>query len=87
MKIGFIGLGKLGMDCAEVMAQTHKVVGYDIVPRSSQSVCVVPTIEDCVKDNDIVFIAVPTPHSKEYDGSIPSAHLEPKDFNYDIVKE
>lgn len=87
MNIGFIGLGKLGMDCAEVMAQKHRVVGYDIVPRNSQSVCVVPTIKDCVKDNDIVFMAVPTPHSKEYDGSTPSAHLTPKDFSYDIVKE
>lgn len=87
MNIGFIGLGKLGMDCAEVMATKHKVVGYDVVRRTSDSVCVVPTIEDCVKGNDIVFIAVPTPHNKEYDGSIPSAHLTPKDFNYDIVKE
>jgi UDPglucose 6-dehydrogenase len=40
-----------------------------------------------VKNKDIVFIAVPTPHSKEYDGSVPSAHLETKDFNYDIVKQ
>ena len=27
MKIGFIGLGKLGLECAEVMAQKHQVVG------------------------------------------------------------
>jgi len=79
MKIGFIGLGKLGLECAEVMAQKHQVVGYDIRPRTSNSVCVVPTIEDCVKGNDIVFIAVPTPHEREYDGSLPSAHLTPKD--------
>jgi UDP-N-acetyl-D-mannosaminuronate dehydrogenase len=50
MKIGFIGLGKLGLECAEVMAQKHQVVGYDIRPRTSNSVCVVSTIEDCVKD-------------------------------------
>ena len=87
MKIGFIGLGKLGLECAEVMAQKHQVVGYDIRPRTSNSVCVVPTIEDCVKGNDIVFIAVPTPHEREYDGSLPSAHLTPKDFKYDIVKK
>ena len=87
MYIGFIGLGKLGMDAAEVMATKHKVSGYDIVPRTSDSVCVVPTIKDVVEGNDIVFIAVPTPHSKEYDGSIPSAHLDPKDFDYTIVKE
>ena len=87
MKIGFIGLGKLGLDCAEVMATKHTVEGYDVVPRTSDSVKVVDTIELAVKDKDIVFVAVPTPHHKEYDGSVPSAHLEPVDFKYDIVKE
>ena len=87
MKIGFIGLGKLGLDCAEVMATKHSVDGYDVVPRTSNSVNVVSTIEEAVKDKDIVFVAVPTPHQKEYDGSIPSAHLTPVDFKYDIVKD
>ena len=87
MNIGFIGIGKLGMDAAEVMATKHKVCGYDVAPRTSDTVCVVPSIKDVVEGNDIVFIAVPTPHDKEYDGSIPSAHLDPKDFSYDIVKE
>jgi len=87
MNIGFIGIGKLGMDAAEVMATKHKVCGYDVLPRTSDTVCVVPTIEDVVKGQDIVFIAVPTPHDKEYDGSIPSSHLNPKDFDYTIVKE
>jgi UDPglucose 6-dehydrogenase len=86
MNIGFIGLGKLGMDAAEVMATKHRVVGYDVVERQSTSVAIAPTIEDVVKGQDIVFIAVPTPHDKEYDGSIPCAHLEPKDFGYEIVK-
>jgi len=87
MKIGFIGLGKLGMDCAEVMATKYEVSGYDIIQKSSDSVFVVSTIEECVKNKDIVFIAVPTPHSEEYDGSLPSSHLESKDFDYTIVKE
>lgn len=86
MKIGFIGLGKLGLDCAEVMATKHSVEGYDVVPRTSDSVKVVSTIEQAVKDKEIVFVAVPTPHQKEYDGSTPSAHLTPIDFKYDIVK-
>ena len=30
MKIGFIGLGKLGLPCAEEMARLHDVIGYDI---------------------------------------------------------
>jgi len=87
MNIGFIGIGKLGMDAAEVMATKHTVSGYDVMPRTSDSVNIASTIEEVVKGKDIVFIAVPTPHSKEYDGSIPSAHLEPKDFDYTIVKE
>ena len=30
MKIGFIGIGKLGKEAAEVMAVKHDVLGYDI---------------------------------------------------------
>ena len=30
MKIGFIGLGHLGKDAAEVIAEHHDVIGYDI---------------------------------------------------------
>jgi len=38
MNIGFIGLGKLGMDCAEVFAEQYTVYGYDIYPRQSELV-------------------------------------------------
>ena len=86
MKIGFIGLGKLGMPCAEAIAQKgHDVRGYDINIRGSKDVYISPSIEDAVKDREIVFIAVPTPHDPAYDGRAPTAHLEPKDFGYDIV--
>jgi UDPglucose 6-dehydrogenase len=87
MKIGFIGIGKLGLPCAETIAkQGHDVLGYDIVETVSDHITVVSTVEDLVKERDIVFIAVPTPHDPAYDGRAPTAHLEPKDFNYDIVK-
>jgi UDPglucose 6-dehydrogenase len=87
MNIGFIGIGKLGMPCAEAMAQGgHTVSGYDIALCESDIITVVNTIQECVQDKDIVFIAVPTPHDPEYDGRAPTAHLSPKDFNYDIVK-
>ena len=86
-KIGFIGIGKLGMPCAESIAQKgHDVKGYDVAPRDSDFVNVVDSIEDCVYDRDIVFVAVPTPHEQHYDGRVPSSHLEPVDFRYDIVK-
>ena len=88
MRIGFIGLGKLGMPCAEAIADKgHDVTGFDVTHVSSDKINVVSSIRDCIKDTDIVFIAVPTPHNKQYDGREPTAHLPPKDFNYDIVKD
>lgn len=88
MKIGFIGTGKLGMPCAEAIASKgHNVTGYDVVKCKSTAVTMFTTIQGAVHDRDIVFIAVPTPHDPAYDGREPTAHLDPKDFNYDIVKE
>ena len=86
MKIGFIGLGKLGLPCAEAIAQKgHNVSGYDTREVTSNLVTVHSSISTMVKDRDIVFVAVPTPHDPSYDGRAPTAHLEPKDFSYDIV--
>lgn len=88
MNVGFIGIGKLGMPCAEAIASKgHTVTGYDISSKTSNLITVVDSIKLCVKNADIVFIAVPTPHDPAYDGRVPTAHLTPKDFNYDIVKE
>ena len=87
MKIGFIGIGKLGLPCAEAMASKgHNVVGYDVTARESNVIDIAATIKDCVQDRDIVFIAVPTPHHSDYDGRTPTASLPPKDFDYSIVK-
>jgi len=86
--VAFIGTGKLGMPCAETIAQKgHHVTGYDIVKCTSEHVTMFPTVQDAVNGCDIVFVAVPTPHDPEYDGRAPTAHLEPKDFDYSIVKE
>ena len=84
MNIGFIGLGKLGLDCAEVFAEKYTVRGYDIYPRTSDSVEVVD-VATLVDKSDWIFIAVPTPHAEGYDGSLPSSHLEPRDFGHDAV--
>ena len=83
-RIGFIGLGKLGLDCAEVFAQHYPVSGYDIYPRTSDLVKV-SSIENTINNSDWIFIAVPTPHADGYDGSVPSSHMEPKDFGHDAV--
>jgi UDPglucose 6-dehydrogenase len=87
MNVGFIGIGKLGLPCAEEMAKKgHTVTGYDLYSRYSSHITITNSVEQCVKDKDIVFIAVPTPHDPDYDGRAPTSHLTPKDFNYDIVK-
>ena len=72
------------MDCAEVFAEHYETSGYDIYPRSSESVKVL-TAEDTIKNSDWIFIAVPTPHEEGYDGSVPSSHMTPKDFGHDAV--
>lgn len=86
MKIGFIGVGKLGKDCAEVMATKHDVIGYDITYSQPENVKMVESIESVCKERDIIFIAVPTPHDPDYDGRYPTSHLPPKDFDYSIVR-
>lgn len=87
MKIGFIGVGKLGKDAAEVMAEKHDVIGYDVVKVTPENFVMVDTIEQVCKDREMIFIAVPTPHHPDYDGRYPTAHLPNKDFNYQIVKD
>ena len=84
--IGFIGVGKLGQACAEMVAEVHDVVGYDISPREPENFKMVPTLADAVRGQDIVFIAVETPHDPKYDGKAPTSHLPNKDFDYTVVK-
>jgi len=87
-KIGFIGLGKLGMPCAEAIAKKgFDVAGYDILHKTSTYVEIRESIEDVCRDRDIVFVATPTPHEDGYDGREPTSHLPVKDFNYDAVKK
>jgi UDPglucose 6-dehydrogenase len=86
MSIGFIGLGKLGLDCAEVFATKYPVKGYDIYPRNSDLVQVCD-IKQVIQESEWIFIAVPTPHLEGYDGSVPSSHLAPRDFLHDAVQD
>jgi UDPglucose 6-dehydrogenase len=86
MNIGFIGVGKLGKDAGEVMSEKHFVEGYDITYVEPSNFTMVQSFQEVCNEKEIIFVAVPTPHHPEYDGSKPTSHLEPKDFNYDIVK-
>ena len=86
LSIGFIGLGKLGLDCAEVFARHYHVRGHDIEPRSSDAV-EITSLDQVVALSEWLFIAVPTPHEQGYDGSTPSSHLEPRDFSCAAVSQ
>jgi len=86
MKVGFVGLGKLGKDAAEVLAEYYDVIGYDIRPVET-TVSMARTTREAVEDKDIVFIAVPTAHDPEYDGRYATSHLPAKDFDYSIAIE
>ena len=87
-KIGFIGLGKLGMPCAEAIAKKgFHVTGYDIAQRTSDLIQIRNSIEDVCRDSDIVFVATPTPHEDGYDGREPTSNKEVKDFDYTSVKK
>ena len=84
--VGFIGLGKLGMPCAEAMATKYEVNGYDVVPRYSDSVNIT-SHKETIENADIIFVAVQTPHDPAYGGASPIAHLPNKDFDYRVVQK
>jgi len=87
MNVGFVGCGKLGMACAETIASKHNVTGYDIYARASDKIKIATRLHDAVAGQDIVFVAVPTPHGPEYGGDRPMAHLVNKDFDYTVVND
>ncbi|MGH2461509.1 MAG: nucleotide sugar dehydrogenase [Chloroflexota bacterium] len=65
MKVGMIGLGKLGMPVALAMAlKGHDVMGYDVDPRRMQKTCFAhqeigpngePSIEPLLRDSSLRF--------------------------------
>ena len=87
MNVGFIGVGKLGMACAETMASKHNVTGYDIYPRTSDKIKIATTLQEAVEGKELIFIAVQTPHDPIYGGDQPITHLKNKDFDYTIVND
>ena len=88
MNITMIGLGKLGLPVAESMAEHHKVQGYDTnLDIHSEKVYVRRSLDVAIEQAEIIFIAVPTPHDKQYGGETPSSHLPVKDFDYRYLED
>lgn len=88
LKIGFIGIGKLGKEVSELISENdYDIIGYDVRDNIEVPFKMVTTLGEVCENRDIIFVAVPTPHHPDYDGSKPTSHLEPKDFDYTIVKD
>jgi len=87
MQVTVIGLGKLGMPVAEAMATKHKVNGFDTnTDLKTKNVVLKSSIQESVKDSEIIFIAVPTPHDPKYGGELPSSNLPVRDFDYTALQ-
>jgi len=86
MNVGFIGVGKLGMACAEVIATQHSVTGYDIYRKESDKIKIADSLPEAVVGQDIIFVAVQTPHDPMYGGESPIANLPNTDFDYTTVE-
>ena len=54
MKVGFVGMGNLGREAAEVMAEHYDVIGYDI-RKVNTTVKLSSSLQQAVDDRDIVF--------------------------------
>jgi UDPglucose 6-dehydrogenase len=86
-RIGFIGLGKLGLPCAGELAKHHHLEGYDIRQPGPCPFPVVGSVAAVCAKKDVIFIAVPTPHDPAYGGEAPSTDLPPRDFDYGTVRD
>ena len=47
-KAAMVGVGKLGQACAEVMAETYPLVGYDVAPREPKNFPMVDSVKEAV---------------------------------------
>lgn len=103
MKIGFVGLGKLGLPCAlAIEGKGHTVYGTDIsetvleniknrhIPYKEEGAqealdkmenLHLSDLSTIVKESEIIFVPVQTPHLPEYEGCVRLPE-ERVDFNY-----
>jgi UDPglucose 6-dehydrogenase len=110
MRIGVLGLGRLGLPVAVAIDNKgHDVVGYDINPNynskkhpkellytketdetgkntlmpmlEKSKLKIVDTVKEVIEHGDIIFVAIQTPHQKQFEGHIPMPD-ERCDFDY-----
>ena len=106
MKVGFLGLGKLGLPSAlAIESKGHTIYGYDISTKVLQGIknkqlsykekwadellnkskINIVEIPNLVKNSEIIFVPIQTPHQKEYEGitRLPKDRI---DFDYSYLK-
>ena len=105
MKVGFLGLGKLGLPVAlAIESKGHDVCGTDISNTTLENIKIkkinykeiwvddylkntklqVFDLEGVVRNSDIIFVPIQTPHEEKYEG-ITRIPKERADFNYEYL--
>jgi UDPglucose 6-dehydrogenase len=105
MRVGFLGLGKLGLPVAlAIESKGHYVCGTDISEETIENIqkkkigykeiwvdeylkntnLEVFDIKGVVKNSDIIFVPIQTPHEEKYEG-ITRIPKERADFNYQYL--
>lgn len=113
VKVGFIGLGKLGLPtCFTYAYLGHQVMGYDINEKRmtyeldtvetnlhgkgsinelflegdiiKNNLSFTTSLEEVINFGDIIFVAIQTPHEKEFEG-IKRLKEDRKDFDYSYL--
>ncbi len=84
--VGWLGLGKLGLPCAQALASCgHDVIGFDPYPPADAGVVKLAPLADVVAAADgLVLVCVQTPHQPAYGGEQPMPD-EPRDFDYSAL--
>ena len=61
MKIGFIGLGNMGLPMAEnLQKEGHEVTGFDIKKNINSNIRILNSIQEIVKGNKAIFTMLPS---------------------------
>lgn len=86
--VAWLGLGKLGLPCAEALAGCgHDVIGYDPKPPAVPGRVKPATLAEAVAATDgLVFVCVQTPHAPAFGGDRPVPGA-PKDFDYSALTQ